>query len=126
MTGAVLMKASLQTCTDCHDSTRVAELEQYSKGLNQAVLQLVEAMPRIHDALNTATEISEDRKEQLRPQLQDLEHDVAFLRTGNGIHNIHYAGVLTRTVVEKVGALCEEVDIPAPQIQLPDQALEEK
>ena len=52
-------------------------------------------------------------------KLNDIESDLAFLRIGNGIHNIHYASTLTRTLVEELSALCDELNIARPQIDLP-------
>ena len=83
-------------------------------------MDLEASFPAIRDTIRDA-EMSEDEKEKLRAQLADLEHDVAFLRTGNGIHNVHFSSVLTRTVTEKLRSLCQTLNIDAPEVTLPEK-----
>jgi hypothetical protein len=51
--------------------------------------------------------------------LRDLDEDLQFLRVGNSIHNMHYADSLTLALVDKLRAICRELNIPEPTINLP-------
>ena len=64
--------------------------------------------------------MSADRSQAIAKQLDDILHDVTFLRVGNGIHNIHYADHLTRTLVDRLTELCRELKIEVPEIALPE------
>ena len=44
---------------------------------------------------------------------------MSFLRTANGIHNIHYASTLTRALVDRLAALARELKIAEPKVTLP-------
>lgn len=119
-TGAVLMKASMQTCTACHDVSQVDDLHQYHVQINEVVAKLEESLPDVRSALNSAT-LDAERAAALTSKLNDLEDDLSFLRIGNGIHNLHYAGTLTRSVVAKLTSLCGELNIEPPGIKLPER-----
>ena len=61
---------------------------------------------------------------QLLLELKDCDkqvlNDVDFLKVGNGAHNIHYANTLTSVLLQELGALCRDLDIPEPQATLPE------
>lgn len=116
--GTVLMTASMQTCATCHDAARIGELQQYSTQMQEAVLQLEATLPKLHETLETAIIPAEQRRE-LRSELADVQHDLEFLQIGNGIHNIHYASTLTRTVAEKLAAIHQALNLAPPQVTLP-------
>jgi hypothetical protein len=44
---------------------------------------------------------------------------VNFVKDGNDIHNIHYAGALVHSILDRVMALCRKLDIAGPQVTLP-------
>jgi hypothetical protein len=56
---------------------------------------------------------------QITKRLQDLRGDLQFLRVGNSIHNMHYASSLLNALVDKLRAICVELKIPEPAIELP-------
>jgi nitrate/TMAO reductase-like tetraheme cytochrome c subunit len=116
--GAVLMRASMETCATCHEVARIGELQQFGTEMQLAVLQLEASLPQVQEALQTAI-IPAEQRAQLSSQLADLQHDLEFLRVGNGIHNIHYASTLTRTVAEKLAAIYQALNLPPPQVTLP-------
>ena len=51
--------------------------------------------------------------------MRDLNDDLQFIRVGNSIHNMHYANSLIRAVVDKLRAICRELKIAEPTINLP-------
>jgi hypothetical protein len=118
--GAVLMSASMATCATCHEAARVSALQQYSTRMHEAVLQLEASLPQLREALQTAV-IPAQQRTELTSQLADIQHDLEFLRVGNGIHNVHYASTLTRVAAEKLAAVHEALQLPPPRITLPDR-----
>ena len=118
--GEVLMKALIERCTACHDVDEVDELHQYHERINEVVTKMDESLPVIRAALNSA-KLDALRVAVLRSTMSDVEDDLRFLRIGNGIHNLHYAGSLTRSVITKLESLCHELNIEPPGIELPER-----
>jgi len=54
-------------------------------------------------------------------RLRDLDDDLQFIRVGNSIHNMHYADSLIRALVDKLRAICRELNVPEPTINLPTE-----
>lgn len=118
--GAVLMKATLQTCTTCHDASEVTDLESYNREIRDLLPQLASELERIRAALD-ASELPATRKSELAQTLSDLEYDVRFLAVGNDIHNSHYANVLLSTVRQQSQRIAEELEVEPPDVQLPER-----
>ncbi|MDH3718383.1 MAG: NapC/NirT family cytochrome c [Planctomycetota bacterium] len=124
-TGTVLWKASIQTCTTCHDSSAAERLQTYHDTLRSSLGQIDANLKRVRDEL-PASGADAARLKEITAQLRDLEHDLNFLRVGNGVHNIHYADALTRSLIEELVAVCRELKIEEPEIVLPDAPKTEK
>ena len=122
-TGTVLWRASLQVCLTCHDASAAKRLEAYHQGLRGSLATIDAALQRTGKALEGA-KLPPDRLAALTAQLEDLRHDLTFLRVANGVHNIHYASKLTAAVVERLTSLCRELKIPAPEVTLPQGKVE--
>ena len=118
-TGTVVWKASTDNCLTCHDRQMTDTLQAYHKTLRDSLDGLDATLTRIRAAL-PAAKVSADRSQAIAKQLDDILHDVTFLRVGDGIHNIHYADHLTRTLVDPLTELCRELKIEAPEIALPE------
>ena len=116
--GAVIFKGSLQVCSICHAASTVEKLESYHKQLQDSLPEIHSGLARAAKALATA-KITEDRKADLEKQIAALKRDVNFVKDGNDIHNIHYAGALVHSVLDRVTALCRELDVAGPQVTLP-------
>ena len=119
-TGTVLMKASLRTCTACHDEGEVAELETYHANLKEAISKLDGVIERVRNGI-AAADLDAERKTAVDSQLDDIAHDVHFLRAGNDIHNMHYARALAEAFVEQLTSLCGELKVEGPDLKLPDR-----
>ena len=119
-TGTVLWRSSAQVCTACHEAAAIPRFEAYEAELKAAIKEMASAVGRIREALKSAN-LKEDRSKAIRGQIDNLQHDLDFLRVANGIHNIHYASTLTSTLLERVSALCRELKIAEPQATLPRQ-----
>jgi hypothetical protein len=65
-------------------------------------------------------ELKPDRSTAITGELENLQHDLVFLRVGNDIHNIHYASQLIHALVERITALCRELKIEEPNVVLPE------
>jgi hypothetical protein len=115
-TGTVLWAASTKTCANCHDNTTIDRLWSIHESL-RASLDNIETC--IVDLRQTLAKLDAERSAQVRKRLDDIESDLDFLRIGNGIHNIHYASTLTRTLVEELAELCGDLNVAPPQVTLP-------
>ena len=114
------MKASLRTCTACHDEGEVAELETYHANLKEAISKLDGVIERVRNGI-AAADLDAERKTAVDSQLDDIAHDVHFLRAGNDIHNMHYARALAEAFVEQLTSLCGELKVEGPDLKLPDR-----
>ena len=119
-TGTVLWKASMETCAGCHDPDVADRLQLYCATLRSSLADVEVTFQQVRDAFSSA-DLAEDRTAAISQQLDELQHDLDFLRIGNGIHNIHYADSLTRMLVEQLSGLCRELEIDEPQITLPEK-----
>jgi hypothetical protein len=79
-------------------------------------------LTRVREAIPAAN-LAETQAAELTQRLGDLEGDLKFLRVGNSIHNMHYADSLVRALVEHLRAICRELNIDEPAIEMP-QALD--
>jgi predicted CXXCH cytochrome family protein len=117
-TGTVLWRASTAICSECHDSGATERLRTRHEQLQSSLAHIDAALLRAHDALGAAS-LDEARAAEIAQRLRDLDDDVQFIRVGNSIHNMHYADSLIRAVVDKLRALCQELNIAEPTINLP-------
>ncbi len=120
-TGTMVWKASLNSCLSCHEPEDSQRLESYHVVLKAALADVEVNLKTIGEAVKTA-ELPAERAAAMATQLENLQHDLTFLRAGNGVHNIHYADTLTRALVDQLTALCRELQIDAPTITLPEPA----
>ncbi|MCP5117195.1 MAG: hypothetical protein GY953_40740 [bacterium] len=120
-TGTVLWKASLEKCADCHDDSAAQEFPSYYETLRASLSDLEFVADRVRTALDSA-DLDADRSAAIGVQLDNLLHDVDFLRVGNGIHNIHYANTLTRALVDQLSSLCSELNITEAKVTSPQKA----
>ena len=118
LTGTVLVRASHKVCTTCHDDSEAGRLRDYHEKLRALLGGIEFDVQRASDAVKLS-QLDEDRKTAIEAELKSLQHDLVFLQVANGIHNIHYASTLTRTLVEKLSALCRELQIKEPDARLP-------
>ncbi len=116
--GTVLWRASLQVCATCHDAPEVKKFQLYHKELRNSLGGIDEGIARARKALATAA-LEPDRAKSIASELDEIQHDLDFLRAGNDIHNIHYAGKLEETLLERVSALCRDLGIAAPAVTIP-------
>ncbi len=115
--GSVIWKASTLACSQCHDATIVDQLWATSEELKVAIREIEEAYVRATEAF-ASTELENPRRAELVETMTALQKDIRFLRVGNGIHNIHFAGSLTRTLVAKLRAVCRELKCEPPSYKL--------
>lgn len=123
--GTVLWKASLQVCATCHDDTEVIKLQAYHKSLRNSLGGIDEGIARVKKALKTTT-LGPDRVKAATTEVNEIQHDLDFLRAGNDIHNIHFASKLEELLLERVSSLCRELGIDAPTVTLPPPQKQEK
>ena len=116
--GTVLMKASLQLCTSCHDAAAVTQLEAYHAQLKESLGQLRPEVERLQGTLAGAG-LAADRQTALTAKLRDVEHDLNLLQSGNDIHNSHYASTLAEAMVAQLTAVSQELQTDAPAVTLP-------
>jgi nitrate/TMAO reductase-like tetraheme cytochrome c subunit len=117
-TGTVLWKGSAEICGMCHDAAEVGRIESYHGQLRASLAELQSSITRLREALPSAR-LAPQRSAAMAAELDDLQHDLSFLRAGNDIHNIHYARKLSQVLVDRVAALCRELQIAEPKLTLP-------
>jgi len=117
-TGTVTWKASIQVCGACHEATALPALQAYHQQWKAALVALEDAARKVRQALEAAT-LPEPQAKQLRDRLADVEHDLAFLRSANGIHNIHYASSLAQAIRDHLGELARALKLPPIDVKLP-------
>jgi predicted CXXCH cytochrome family protein len=117
-TGTVLWKASTAVCTQCHDAAATERLQARHEQLKDSLVDIEANLSRAREAVRVAN-LDETRTAEVTQGLRDLEDDLQFIRVGNSIHNMHYADSLTRALVDKLRAICRELNIAEPAVKLP-------
>ena len=120
-TGTVLWRASAEVCATCHDASAAERLQSYHEKLRASLTDIESNIQRVHEALESA-QLDRDQSATMAAQLDDLQADLSFLRVGNGVHNIHYASMLTRMLLDRLSTLCRELKIAEPNVALPDDS----
>lgn len=118
-TGTVLWKASAEVCITCHDPSAADRLDSYRETLGASLDDVEAGIRSARQALEAASPDVEQSTD-LAARLDDLEHDLNFLRAANGIHNIHYASSLLRAMVDRLSSVCRELKIAEPEVELPE------
>jgi predicted CXXCH cytochrome family protein len=119
-TGTVLWRASAEVCATCHDAAATERLQSYNQKFRVA-LSDIESHLRLARAALQSADLDQDRFDSMAAELDDLQADLNFVRVGNGVHNIHYASMLTRSLLDQLSALCGELKIPEPDVTLPEE-----
>ena len=117
-TGTVLWRASTAICAECHDEGATERLRTRHEQLQGSLADVEAGLLRAGEAVGGAG-LNETQKAEITKRLSDLNDDLQFIRVGNSIHNMHYADSLIRAVVDKLSAICRELNIPEPTINLP-------
>jgi predicted CXXCH cytochrome family protein len=117
-TGTVLWRASTAICTQCHDQAATERLAAHHELLKSSLADIESDLSRAREALGTA-DLDATRMAEITQRLHDLEDDLQFLCVGNSIHNMHYADSLTRALVDKLRAVCSDLGIDEPMVNLP-------
>jgi hypothetical protein len=117
--GTVLWAASTKTCAHCHDNTAIDKLWSIHESLRTALVNMDACLSRLRDQLRVA-DLDDELTATFSKQMDEIDSDLKFLRVANGIHNIHYAGTLTRALVQRLRELCREFDVAPPDVTLPD------
>jgi predicted CXXCH cytochrome family protein len=118
-TGTVLWRASTAVCTQCHDEAATERLRARHQELQGSLANIEATIARARDAI-AGSALDEARKMEVTEQLGALEADLQFVRVGNSIHNMHYADSLIRALVDKLRAICRELSVAEPTINLPE------
>lgn len=119
-TGTVIWKASTEVCTRCHDEAAAERLRTYHEQLQDSLSVIDADLKRARDAVSGAG-LDQQQAVDLTKRLNDLDDDLEFVRVGNSIHNIHYADTLVHALVTKLRAICRELNIEEPPVDLPPE-----
>lgn len=119
-TGTVVWRASLDSCRQCHDEAATERLRKLHDQLQGSLTDIESSIARAREAL-TSSSLDEARRKELNQQLTDLDADLEFIRVGNSIHNMHYADSLMRALLEKLAAICRELNVSEPTTKLPPE-----
>ncbi len=102
----------------CHEASQVDRLRSYHEDLRKALPDLESALRGARKAL-PASELPEPRKAAIAKELDNIQSDLEYLKTGDDIHNIHYAAKLERALQQHLSKLCRELKAPEPKVSLP-------
>ena len=116
--GTVLWRASTAICTQCHDKAATERLAAHHELLKFSLTDIEADLSRAREALG-GSGLDEVRRAEVAQRLQNLEDDLQFLRVGNSIHNMHYADSLIRALIDKLRAVCKDLGIAEPTVNLP-------
>lgn len=116
--GAVVLRGSLQTCTSCHDQSKVHEFETYHVALRSALPVLEKSLGEVEAAAKKGG-LPAGQAEKIATDAGNLRHDLDLLNHGNDVHNMHFAVNLVRQSQQRLAALCREVKIAEPKVELP-------
>lgn len=117
-TGTVTWKGSIQVCGACHEAAALPSLQAYHEQWKAALAALENAAQKVEEALRAAV-LPEPQAKDLQARLADAQHDLAFLRSANGIHNIHYASSLGQAVLARLQEIARALKLPPPAVKLP-------
>jgi len=117
-TGTVVWRASTAICTECHDEGATERLRARNEELQDSLAGIDASVVRAREAVAGAG-LDQTQAAEITKRLRDLDDDIQFVRVGNSIHNMHYADSLVRAVVDKLRAICRELNIEGPTINLP-------
>ena len=118
-TFGTVKKGSAAICSMCHEAFSTEELHTYQTQLTASSSEIESAISRVRAALGSAS-LGAKRAAEVPAELDVLQDDLDFLRAGNGIHNIHYANTLARQLAKNLSELCGEVNVAAPEVELPE------
>ena len=77
----------------CHDAATVAKFASYHGKLRASLPELKAAADRVAATLKSAS-LPPQRAAAAAAELNNVRHDLEFLRTANDVHNMHYAAKL--------------------------------
>ena len=120
-TGTVLWRASAQVCASCHDAEAMQHFDSYRTDLTASFDAIEAALQQAREAVAAAT-LEEQAKADVQAELENVDHDLHFLREGGALHNIHYADELAHTLADRLRELSRRLKIPEPKIDLPQAA----
>lgn len=117
-TGTVVWRASTAVCSLCHDEAAAERLQAYHAQLQGSLVEIEASLGRARDGV-AAADLDEARRAEITQRMSDLEDDLQFIRVGNSIHNIHYADSVTRALLDDLRAICRELNVAEPTVELP-------
>jgi hypothetical protein len=86
--------------------------------LRTALPVLIKASSDVEAASKKAG-LPAEKSEKISADAVNLRHDLELLGRGNDVHNMHFAFNLVRQAVDRLTALCREVKIEPPKVELP-------
>jgi len=118
-TGTVVWRASTAICSECHDEGATERLRVRHEQLQGSLVDIEAGLTRAREALPGAN-LDANQAAEITRRLSDLNDDLQFIRVGNSIHNMHYADTLVRALVDQLQAICRELNVAVPTINLPN------
>lgn len=118
-TGTTLWKASAAVCVTCHEAAEAQRLQEYNRKLTAAWPDLETTAQATQKALEGAA-LPADKLAPLKAEMAAVRHDLDFLHTANGIHNIHYAAKLNEAILARLKQMATDLKMPQPKVQLPE------
>ena len=101
----------------CADVPRRQTVKEFA-GASQGAARLAAGDPggrRPRPRRGDSAKLAEKRAGAVAAELEGVQHDLDFLFAGSDVHNMHYAAKLHAALVDRVSALCRELNSRRPE-----------
>lgn len=113
-------RAAQESCDKCHGSDYEDRLAVWTQSIRRRLQRAEQMCTDAADTLNQVT--LEPRQElELRRLLDDARHNVRFVRTGKGVHNVTYATALLNVAIENCQRIGDTLTAPTARLNRNDQ-----
>jgi nitrate/TMAO reductase-like tetraheme cytochrome c subunit len=116
--GDIIFRGTLQSCAACHEHATVEKFETYHVALRSALPVLIKSAGEVEAAAKKGG-VPADKAEKIAAEAANLRHDLELIGRGNDVHNMHFAANLVRQALDRLTALCRELKLEPPKVELP-------
>lgn len=100
-------EGSEKGCTECHGKEYTGVLGESHKATDGTVQELMAKLEAIVKGIPNPDP-------QLKDELADLRHNLAFVQNGHPVHNIYYSALILRQAHEKLTAISKKHKLDTP------------
>ncbi|MHA2610205.1 MAG: cytochrome c3 family protein [bacterium JZ-2024 1] len=104
-------RASVDSCIKCHKENVRFIFTGWKQWLTTAQKTLQEQLEQTQASAWKAS-LTRKRKKDVERTIQEIQHNLAFVRSARGIHNITYAELIFTRAQEQLNAIRKEIQLP--------------